>query len=187
MGKPVASAQYTYSDVAVPASTERAPTHDEMTSLLRSIADAARPGEGCTKSLAGVVRVLRRCPWLDGELRMELAASGAMTTVHLFSEQGGVRERALPAVTMDVPLDEIEEALHHAPDLFAPLRMHHHKQRLVFTLGGNAATVPPPAIEVGAESMEHERPTVKRPAFVMPEAFRSGQHRRHGAKDEGEG
>jgi hypothetical protein len=179
MGKPVAVAEYTHPDVGVPPSVERAPTQDEMASFLRSVAAAACPGEGCAKSLAGVVRVLRRCPWLDGELRMELAANGSLTTVHVFSEQGGVRERILPAVDMDLPLDEIEETLHHAPDLFAPLRMHHHKQRLVFAIGGDVTTVRPPAFEVGAESMSHERPTVKRPAFVLPEAFRSGQHRKH--------
>jgi hypothetical protein len=158
-----------------PAQGENPASRDELEELLRRVAAASRPGQAYSRQLASVVRLLRRSAWLEGELRMELAADGATTVVHLFAEQGGVRERALQAATLDVPLDEIEEALHHAPDLFAPLVMRHHKQRLVFTANGTAHTVHPPVVEIGHESLPHERPTMKRAAYVPPEAFRDAE------------
>jgi len=93
-------------DVEVPS--ERAPTREEMTALLQSVAAAARPGHGSEKVLTQVIEVLRRCPWIAGELRMDLIGDATQTTVHLYTERDGVREPALPPVDFAVPRDELE-------------------------------------------------------------------------------
>ncbi len=143
------------------------------------------------KALAAVLQVLRRCSWLDGDLRMELAHAPPGVTVHLYTEQGGIRERALAPVTLAVTLDELDVALQAAPELLAPLRMRHHKGRLVFTQTGIAATTPPPLIEVALESLvnkvdcnPHEKATRKQPAYVLPDPLRSGTHLRKDSDDD---
>lgn len=142
----------------------RVPSRHELEELLVSVAGTSRPGEGFTRALSHVVRMLRRCPWLEGELRMELTADGASTVIHLYSDHRGVRERVLRAVTIDVPLDEIEEVVHHAPDFFAPLLMRRHASRLVFTADGIGAEI------ATQEAFPPERPTRKRASFLIPEA-----------------
>jgi hypothetical protein len=114
-----------YMDLPAPPSSgfERAPTRAEMTELLESVVGAPHSVAGRLKALAHVVRVLRRCPWVDGALQLELELSEDTTTVHLFTEQGRVRERALPEVVLDIALDELRFAMQQKPDLFAPFRM----------------------------------------------------------------
>ena len=122
MGKCAEIAYYT----DVPSNVvplERAPTRDEMSALLEGVALAAHAGVGCLKALAHLVRVLERCPWVEGALRLELERSEDITTVHLFAEHGGARERALPAVALEVALDELHAVVQTTPELFAPLRM----------------------------------------------------------------
>ncbi len=107
---------------APPASGgERSPTRDEMTELLAWVASATHPVAGRLKALANVVRVLRRCPWIDGALRMELQLADDSTTVHFFSGPGSARERALPEVVLDVALDDLRTVMQRTPELFAPL------------------------------------------------------------------
>ena len=139
MGKLLDVAVYT--DLSAPSSVpgpssgiERAPTRAEMTELLEAVAMTAHPVAGRLKALAHVVRVLRRCPWVDATLRMELELGEDTITVHLFTERGHVRERALPEVVLDIAIDELRSAMQRTPDLFAPLRMsvHEDTDRLVF-------------------------------------------------------
>ncbi|MDB4936730.1 MAG: hypothetical protein JWP87_3702 [Labilithrix sp.] len=117
MGKLAAVAQCTDSD----AETQRAPTPDEMSALFQRVAAAATLPAEVVRAVAHVARVLRRCPWLDGDLCIELsgAADASSTIVHLFTEYGGVRTRALPDVVLDLALDDIDGALQAAPELFA--------------------------------------------------------------------
>lgn len=102
---------------------ERAPTREEMSAILEGVASAAHAGAGCLKALAHLVRVLRRCPWVEGALRLELERREDTTTVHLFAEHGGARERALPAVVLEVALDDLHAVVQATPELFAPLRV----------------------------------------------------------------
>lgn len=139
----------------------RAPSPLEIEELLLRIAETARPGEGFTRALSHVIRLLRRCSWLEGDLRMELTAEDESTVIHLHSDQRGGSERVLRAVRIDVPLDEIEEVVHHAPSFFAPLLMRRHPGRLVFTADGAAA-------EPATDSFPQERPTRKRAPLVLP-------------------
>jgi len=134
----------------------RAPNRHEVEDLLLRVAETARPGEGATQSLSHVIRILRRCPWLEGELRMVLAADGESTVIHLFSDQRGGSERVLRLVTIDVPLEEIEEVVHHAPDFFAPLVMRRSPLLgLVFTANGSAEAI-------ATDTFPPESPTRKR-------------------------
>jgi hypothetical protein len=125
-----------YTDLSAPPSSacERSPTRDEMAELLASVASATHPPAGRLKALAHVVRVLRRCPWVDGALRMELQVADDSTTVHLLSGPGTVRERALPEIVLDVALDDLRTAMQRTPELFAPLLMSvvEDDDRLVF-------------------------------------------------------
>ena len=123
MGKASDVAVYTDRPEEIVSASERAPTRDEMSELLEMVAADAHPVAGRLKALAHVIRVLRRCPWITGTLRMELERGGDTTAVHLFAEHGAGRERALPSVVLDVVLDELREAMRAKPDVFAPLRM----------------------------------------------------------------
>lgn len=121
---------------------------------------------------------------------MELAGHPDGVKVDLYTEQGSVRERAIAPVVIGIPLDELDVALQAVPGLFAPLRMRHHKGKLVFTKRGVAATLPPPEIEVSSDSLvskvdnnPHEKTTVKQPAYVLPVALRSGTHVRSNRDD----
>lgn len=174
------------------AASEESPTQDEMGAMLARVATSARSAEGIAKALSGVVGMLLRCSWLEGALRMELVGDPQSVTVHFYTEQGSVRERALTAATFAISLDELDVALQGASALFAPLRLRHHKGKLVFTQAGLADTLPPPDIEVSSESLvsdvdtnPHVKATVKQPPFVMPPRTPSGTHRRGGSNDGG--
>ena len=103
---------------------ERAPTREEMSELLAGVAAASQSARGRLKALAHVVRVLRHCPWVGGALRVDLERDGEGTTsVHVFAEDGGRRERALPSAVLDVPLAQLRAVIRSNPDLFAPLKV----------------------------------------------------------------
>lgn len=126
MGKLAEPVDCTDPPSGVVSSLERAPTREEMSELLDAVASASHPVRGRLKALAHVVRVLRRCPWIEGTVSIELASAGGAactTMVHVFADHGGRRHRALPSVVLEVPLDELRAAIHRAPDLFAPLRI----------------------------------------------------------------
>lgn len=126
MGKLAEAVDCTDPPSGVVSSFERAPTRVEMSELLEAVAAASHPVRGRLKALAHVVRVLRRCPWIDGTVGLELvpgSGTDSATTVHVFAEHGGRRQRALTSVVLEVPLHELRSALHRAPDLVAPLRI----------------------------------------------------------------
>ena len=127
-----------YTDLPAPPSSvgERAPNRAEMAALLDAVATATHPIAGRLKALAHVVRVLRRCPWVDGALRMELHLSEDSTTVRLFSGRGSDQQRALPEIVLDVALDDLRTAMQRTPDLFAQLLMSvvEDQELLVFVL-----------------------------------------------------
>jgi hypothetical protein len=159
------------------------PSLDEMRRVFERVAANARAGGGAAKAIAAAVAMLRRAPWLEGELRIEVAGDERSATVDLFTELGGVRERLFAAVTLAVPMADFAAGVRGSAELFSPLALREHAGKLVLTPASTAATVPPPLIEVADDCLDwdpHKMPTVKRPAFVMPEAFRSGGHKKHG-------
>jgi hypothetical protein len=111
---------------------------------------------------------------------MELVSDPDGVKVDLYTEQGSVRERALAPVVLGIPLDELDVALQAVPNLFAPLRMRHHKGKLVFTQRDIAATLPPPEIEVSSDSLISK---AAQPAFgpgrmaTRPSGFRRTRRR----------
>lgn len=130
--------------------TPRAPTHSEMTMLLRRVAASMRPGESAGKSLAQVLHVLRRCPWATGDLRAELSPHGDTTRLDLFLDDGGVRVRALVPVHIDVPHAEVALDVTSSSSLFAPLHVITYEDKLI----------------VAMRLLPHEKPTVIVPRAV---------------------
>ena len=176
---------------AISVGGERSLARDEMEARLMRVAASAHAAVEMATALAEVVRVLQHCSWLEGSVRLELVSDRDGVKVDLYTEQGSVRERALAPVVLGIPLDELDVALQAVPDLFAPLRMRHHKGKLVFTQRGIAATLPPPEIEVSSDSLlskvdnnPHEKKTVKQPAYVLPVSLRSGTRLRRTPDDE---
>jgi hypothetical protein len=150
-------------------------TRDEIEQQLRQVGAADGSAGDVIEALARLVRGLRRGPWVEGDLVMELAPEGASTAVRLFADREDRRETLASVVTIAVALDELEEAVHGAPDLFAPLVMRHHRQRLVFTTRGFAVAVPPPG-SYGPPGWPEERPTRKDLAFVSGEIAPAAAH-----------
>jgi len=177
---------------AIRVSAEASPTREEMTAIFERFAGAVPSTAALVvAALADASQTLRSCAWLEGELRIELAGEADGVTVHLYTEQGGLRERVLAPVTVTITLDELDVALQAAQGLFAPLRMRHHKGKIVFTQTGVAVTLPPPEIEVASESLAsgldenpHLKATVKQPVYVLPTPQRSGTHLKSDVDDD---
>lgn len=163
----------------------RARTRDEIAAALAGLAGAGRSAGELALELAEIASALRVCPWLEGDLRIELATDGDGVALDCYSEQGAVRERALAAVSLCIALDELDVALQASQDRFSPLRMRHHKGKLIFAHGVVVATVPPPEIVVSSESLApaisenpHEKTTLKQPAYALPDPLQSATRRR---------
>lgn len=144
--------------------------------MLAGVIASARPREASLRPLAQLVRVLLRCPWVDGELRMELARDARHTTVLLYTERDGKRELVLPPTVFPVAFEEVDWRMAQTPDIFAPLRLVRHGGKLSFMAPGAPGV--PSRFDVWGEDCPDEMPTVKRPPYILPEAFRSGVHRR---------
>jgi hypothetical protein len=173
------------------AGARRSPTQAEMSAALSEIAASRRSAGEIATALGDLVGVLWTCAWLEGDLRMELEGDPMGVTLALYTEQGAVRERALPAVTLPIALDELDVALQAAHGRMAPLRMRHHKGKLIFTQSGVAATLPPPDVVVSVESLTpeaaenpHEKETRKQPRYALPKALQSGTHLRNTPDEE---
>lgn len=99
--------------------------------LLTRVAAIAKPGEGCPKVLMAVARLVGQ-DWLDGELRVELSGDDASTTMIVMCDYGpGIRERLLPSVRFNVPIDEFGRALELSPKLVLPLRISEHEGLII--------------------------------------------------------
>ncbi|MBX3190312.1 MAG: hypothetical protein KF819_25155 [Labilithrix sp.] len=95
-----------------------------MRTLLKRVAEIAKPGSGCPKVLMAVARLVGQ-DWLEGgELRVELTGDDEKTTLTIMCEYGvGIRERLLPPTELRVPFDEFARALELSPSLVLPLRI----------------------------------------------------------------
>jgi len=145
--------------------------------LLERVAAGARPGPGGARALAEAIAVLRHCTWVEGDLRLEIEgeADGATSTLHVFSEQGGVRERLFPGAELATPFVDLAAAIEGYRELFQPLAVGERAGKIVLAESGSTMTVPPPLVEIADDSLDwdpHRRPTVKRKAFILPEARR---------------
>lgn len=121
------------SELTLEHAKQAAGSSDEMRTLLKRVADVARPGEGSPKILMAVARLVGQ-DWVEGELRVELAGDEAATTLIIMADFGvGIRERMFPMVRLAVPLDEFQRALELAPQLVLPLKITDEAGKIVLT------------------------------------------------------
>ena len=130
----------------------RSPT--DLKALLVRWAEIARPEDGCPKVLMAVARAATQ-PWLEADLRVELAGDDASTTLSVVYDHGfGIRERVFPAVQLGAPIDEFQRAIKLAPKLVAPLHVEEDDGgRLVLTQRTRVTSAPPPPIKIDETSM----------------------------------
>src|SRR5579872_4293893 len=98
---------------------------DSCRALLERLAEISKPGDGAPKLLLLFARMATSaCEWLDGGLRIDIVGDGDVCVVELMDElAGGLRERVLPAFSMNAPLAEFIAAVERVPHLIAPLTM----------------------------------------------------------------
>jgi hypothetical protein len=136
--------------------------------LLKRVAEIAKPGEGCPKIMMAIARLVGQ-PWVEGDLRIELSGDETSTTMNVMCDYGvGIRERLLPLTRFAVPIDEFERALELAPKLVLPLRITDEAGKLVLTPlampESRVHSIAPPKPDVGDESLgDGERKTAPPP------------------------
>ncbi len=141
----------------------------EIRTLLKRVAEIAKPGEGCPKVLMAVAHLVGQ-PWVEGDLRVELSGDDVSTTINIMCDHGfGIRERLLPLARFTVPIDEFERALELAPRLVLPLRISDEEGKMVLTPlltpESRVKSVAPAKIELDDASLgEGERKTAPPPA-----------------------
>jgi hypothetical protein len=145
--------------------------------LLAHLAAISAPDTGVAKVLLVFARMATTaCEWLDGGLRVELATDGSGTRVDLTTDLGGgLLERALPTVTLRVPLAEFTRAIDRVPRMIAPLQVvSRGGTHLVLTASAlvRKTSAPPPPIEIAAESLFVHAPAPLPATRVHPESMR---------------
>jgi hypothetical protein len=141
----------------------------EIRALLKRVSEIAEPGQGCPKVLMAIARLVGQ-DWVEGDLRVLISGDDASTTLDVMCDHGfGIRERLLPVVRFNVPLDEFERALELAPKLVLPLRITDEEGRLVLTPLASpeqrARSAPPPPIAIDNASLgQGERTTSPPPS-----------------------
>jgi len=140
----------------------------EIRTLLKRVAEIAKPGEGCPKILMAIARLVGQ-PWVEGDLRIELSGDDTSTTMNVMCDYGvGIRERLLPLTRFAVPIDEFERALELAPKLVLPLRISDDEGKLILTPlatpEARVHSIAPPKLDVENESLgDGERTTAPPP------------------------
>lgn len=131
--------------------------------LLRHLASISAPGTGAAKVLLVFAWMATSvCGWLEGALRVELAAEKDGTRVDLETDLGGgTRERILPAFVMNAPIEEFRTALHRAPRIVGSLQVHAPSERQL-VLSASAETrmtsAPPPSVQIAPDSLYARAP-----------------------------
>lgn len=134
------------------------------------IADVAAPERGWAK-LIRVIAKVAASDWLEGELQVDFDEdAGGRTTIAFYSVFGvGIRERIIPAFTMNVPIDEFQRAVLLAPDAVAPLHAHQGRGRLSLAMGMRVRNKDIPEFELEEEAKgDGERPTAPPPPSFDP-------------------
>jgi hypothetical protein len=143
-------------------------TRERTVALLGRLAEVSAPETGTAKVLLLLARMATMaCEWIDGDLVIELTEHGPVTRVDVSTELGGgLRERALSPVELRAPLAEFIRAMERVPHMVAPLVIRARGERRI-TFAASAmvrrTSVPPPPIEISAESLY-----VRAPAPAVP-------------------
>ncbi len=162
-------------DITDSLATEAAGSRDDMRALLVHAAKISRPGEGASKILLALGRmVVTPIAWVQGELRADFVASGDKTDADIKWVVGGFLERVFPTVTFDAPLDEFVRAVRLAPRMFQPLLAHAASDDHLVFVSSQTLYDDPPLESVGSGDfdaleldIEVEQPGVEgaRPGF----------------------
>jgi hypothetical protein len=120
-------------------------SREECAALLTRIAARPPARSGALPLLALLGQLATpACTWLDGgDLAVELFDEEGLTKVRVMSELGaGLRERMLPVVTIDHPLDELAATFEESGDLVARLRLERVSSRCVMLVSAEAESAP---------------------------------------------
>ena len=156
------------SDLTSEHAKQAASSSSEIRTLLKRVAEIAKPGEGCPKIMMAIARMVGQ-PWVEGDLRIELSGDETSTTMNVMCDYGvGIRERLLPLTRFAVPIDEFERALELAPKLVLPLRITDEAGKLVLTPlampESRVHSIAPPKPDLDEESLgDGERKTAPPP------------------------
>lgn len=97
-------------------------SHEACTALVRRFAEVSAPGTGAAAILAIFAHVgSDACAWREGDLAVEMLGAGDVTRVKIMIDAGGLRERLLPTVVLDAPIEELVSALERFPAIVAEL------------------------------------------------------------------
>jgi hypothetical protein len=126
--------------------------------LLARLAEISAPDTGVAKVLLLMARMsTTACTWIEGDLRVELVATGEATVLDTTTDiGGGLLERVLPRATLRAPLAEFARAIDRVPRMIAPLTVVGKSAgRIVLTASSaiRRTTTPPPAIEIAPEAL----------------------------------
>lgn len=126
--------------------------------LLARLASLSAPNTGCAKVLILFARMATTaCAWIDGDLVIELVAQGDTTLIEAATDLGGgLRERALPTVTLRAPLAEFTRAIDRVPHMIAPLSIRAKSaKRIVLnaTATVRRTSIPPAPVEISTDSL----------------------------------
>src|SRR5687767_11081411 len=84
---------------------------------------AARTEQGTLFAFLGRLATAS-CDWLDGDLAVELFGENEATRLRVLAELGGgVRERVLPPVVVNAPVEDLAFLAEKAGGVLGPLRM----------------------------------------------------------------
>ena len=126
--------------------------------LLAHLSEICAPNTGAAKVLLVISRIATTaCGWIDGDLRVDVAADGDRTLIEVSTELGGgLRERVLPPMSFRAPLVEFIRAIERVPHAIAPLAIRGRSPEgvaLSATEATRRTTAPPPPIEISSESL----------------------------------
>jgi len=143
-------------------------TRQGTVALLGRLAEVSAPETGTAKVLLLLARMgTTACEWIDGDMVIELVDEGQATRVEVSTELGGgLRERVFSPFKLQAPLVEFVRAMARVPHMVAPLVIRARGDRRI-TFAASAllrrTTVPPPPIEISADSLY-----VRAPAPAVP-------------------
>ena len=148
--------------------TQAVSSPEAMDALLARFATIAAPGKGGPIILAALARLgTTACPWLDGELRVEISSAATKSKISASTTLGGgFREKLFPDKLLDVPLEEFSRAIKRTPRLIEPLDVKESGTRIVLSIAQEVrrTSLPPPMIQIDPESLMQ----IPIPKLAMP-------------------
>jgi hypothetical protein len=130
---------------------------ERLVALSTSVEDAAQ-----VLSVVALLATEDASEWVDGRLEVELVGAGDVTIVEtVTSIGGGLRERLLPRLTLNVPMADLVSAVERAPTSIEPLFVWHGsggRVKLITDASGAKSVRPPPPIAIAGDSLVESVP-----------------------------